>query len=487
MQIKIHLEENEMPDKWYNIVADMPTAVPPPKNEDGSGINPGIFLKLLPLDLVEQEISAKRWIPIPEQVREMYWRWRPTPLRRAVFLEKALNTPAKIFYKDESVSPAGSHKLNAAIPQVWYNKMAGTRQLITETGAGQWGSAMCFACVTMDIKCKIIMVRVSYEQKPFRRVLMNIWGGDCTPSPTSQTNAGRDALKKDPNCPGSLGIGMSEVIEMVLADKTGKTKYAVGSALNHILLHQTIIGLEAKKQLLKVGIKKPDVVIGCVGGGSNFGGIAFPFACDKIHGEQIDIIPVEPAACPKMTKGIYGYDYADSARLMPLLAMHSLGSDFVPPPIHAGGLRFHGVSPLISQGINNNLLSPRSIQQSECFKAAILWARTEGYVPAPESSHAIAAAIQEAVKAREEGKEKVILFNLSGHGLLDLSSYEKYLSGGIEDCDYSESQIREIRDALAFYPRVRVYKNNKVKNLITASVFKVFKLAKQTSDRIRAQ
>ncbi|MDO5576924.1 MAG: TrpB-like pyridoxal phosphate-dependent enzyme [Fibrobacter sp.] len=346
-----------------------------------------------------------------------------------------------MFYKDESVSPAGSHKANTAVAQAWYNKQAGTKILTTETGAGQWGSALSFACSLLGLECNVFMVRISFDQKPFRKVIMETWGGKCFASPSNKTKTGRDVLEKFPDTPGSLGIAISEAVEVALADKTGTTKYTLGSVLNHVMLHQTIIGLEAKKQLAKAGIKKPDVVIACAGGGSNFAGISFPFIYDKINGEQIEIIPVEPTSCPTLTRGVYAYDFGDSAGMTPMLPMHTLGHNFIAEPIHAGGLRYHGMSPLVSQAARDGLISPLAVPQLECYNAAIQWARTEGGVVAPESSHAIAATIREALKAKEEGKEKVILMNLSGHGHLDLLGYSKFLSGQLSNYELPQAKI----------------------------------------------
>lgn len=424
MSVKILLNEDEIPRKWYNLAADLPTPMQPPLGPDGKPISPDALAAVFPMNLIEQEMSTERWIDIPEEVLEILYRWRPTPLRRARYLEKALGTPARIYYKDEGVSPPGSHKPNTAVVQAWYNKAFGIERITTETGAGQWGSALSFACALLGLKCKVYMVRISYDQKPFRKLMMQTWGGECVASPSTQTHAGREILEKDPDTPGSLGIAISEAIEDAVTDESGKTRYSLGSVLNHVLLHQTIIGLEAKKQLEKIGEKKVDVVIGCAGGGSNFAGLAFPFVLDKINGADIDIIPVEPTSCPTMTRAPFTYDHGDSAKMTPLLPMFSLGHGFVPPPIHAGGLRYHGMAPLVSQAIVEGLLRPESLSQVKCYESGLLWARTEGYIPAPETNHAIATVIDEAVKAREEGKEKVILFTWSGHGLMDLMGYE---------------------------------------------------------------
>jgi tryptophan synthase beta chain len=445
-QIKVFLDEKDMPKKWYNLAADLPTPMLPPLTPDGQPVRPEMLEAVFPKNLIEQEMSQKRWIDIPDEIREMLLRWRPSPLRRAVFLERYLKTPAKIYYKDESISPAGSHKTNTAVAQAWYNKQFGIRRITTETGAGQWGTALAFACHILGLECKVFMVRVSFEQKPLRKTIMGLWNANCVASPSTETESGRAVLKEMPDTPGSLGIAISEAVEQAVTDKSGRTRYALGSVLNHVLLHQTIIGLEAKKQLKKIGIRKPDIVIGCAGGGSNFAGIAFPFTQDKIHGEKIEIIPVESAACPKMTKGKFLYDHGDIAGMTPLLAMHTLGSQFIPPAIHAGGLRYHGMAPLVSQAIVEGLMAPRAADQLKSYEAAVLWARTEGFVIAPESSNAVACVIEEANKAKREGKEKVILFNLSGHGLLDLAGYDKYLGGKLESSEVSKEEIARSLD-----------------------------------------
>jgi tryptophan synthase beta chain len=404
------------------------------------------------MNLIEQEVSAERWIDIPEKVMEMLSIWRPAPLVRAYALEEALGTPARIYYKNESVSPAGSHKPNTAIPQAYYNTEFGIKKLTTETGAGQWGSALSFACSLLGLECKVFMVRVSFDQKPFRKMMMQTWGGNCVASPSQETQAGRDVLAKYPDTPGSLGIAISEAVEAAVTDQSGETRYSLGSVLNHVMLHQTIIGLEAKKQLAIAGEKLPDVVIGCAGGGSNFAGISFPFIQDKIHGADIDVIGVEPASCPTLTKAPFAYDHGDIARMTPLLAMNSLGHGFIPPPIHAGGLRYHGMSPLVCHAMKENLLRAEAIQQLECYEAGLLFSRTEGIIPAPETTHAVASAIREANKAKEEGKEKVILFNLSGHGLMDLVGYEKYLAGELTDHELSEDDFNKFTEVLKQHP-----------------------------------
>lgn len=447
---KIYLDETEIPKQWYNLAADIKTE--PFMSPDGP-VPPEGWAAVFPMNLVEQEYSTQRWIDIPEGILEILSRWRPSPLYRAYDLEEALGTPAKIYYKNESLSPAGSHKPNTAVAQAWYNKEFGIKRMTTETGAGQWGSALAFACSLMNLECKVYMVRVSFDQKPYRKLMMQTWGADCTASPSPETQAGRMILEKMPDTPGSLGIAISEAIEAAVTDKSGKSRYSLGSVLNHVMMHQTIIGLEAKKQLQKVGIKKPDIVIGCAGGGSNFAGLSFPFVYDKINGADIEIIPVEPASCPTLTKAPYVYDHGDTAKMTPLVAMYSLGHSFIPPPIHAGGLRYHGMAPLVSRAAVEGLINPVSLHQLECYEAGILFAKTEGIIPAPETTHAIAAAINEAKKAKEEGKEKVILFNFSGHGLLDLTGYEKFLSGQLTNYELPESVILENLAELKDYPK----------------------------------
>lgn len=452
MQKKIYLDESEMPKQWYNLAADVKML--PPLGPDGKPISPEMLAPVFPMNLIEQEVSTERWINIPEEVQGMLKIWRPSPLIRAFELEKALGTPAKIFYKNESVSPAGSHKANTAVPQAYYNKQFGINRITTETGAGQWGSALSFACALIGgIECKIYMVRVSYEQKPFRQMLMNTWGGQCVSSPSNETAAGRAVLAEFPDTPGSLGIAISEAIEAAVTDPTGKTRYGLGSVLNHVMLHQTIIGLEAKKQLAKVGIKKPDIVIGCCGGGSNFAGLAFPFIQDKINGANIEIIGAEPYSCPTLTKGTFMYDHGDIAKMTPLLPMYSLGHNFIPAPVHAGGLRYHGMSPMVSAALREGYISAVAIHQSECFEAGILFAKTEGIVPAPESNHAIAATIREANKATAEGKEKTIIFNLSGNGMMDLLGYDKFIKGQLTDFELSDEEISVNLHQMDGYPK----------------------------------
>jgi len=448
---KILLTEDEMPRQWYNIAADLPTPMPPPLHPGtGQPIGPEDLAPVFPMNLIEQEVSTERWIDIPEEVIEKLLIWRPSPLYRARAFEQALDTPARIYYKNEGVSPPGSHKPNTAVAQAYYNKEFGIKKLTTETGAGQWGSALAFACKLFGLGCKIYMVRISFDQKPFRKFMMSVWGAECIPSPSPHTNAGRAVLEKMPDTPGSLGIAISEAIEEAVGGEA--TRYSLGSVLNHVLLHQTIIGLEAKKQFEKVG-EYPDTVIGCVGGGSNFAGLSFPFICDKINGKEIDVIAVEPTACPTLTRAPFVYDFGDTAMTTPLLPMHSLGHSFIPPPMHAGGLRYHGVAPLISALVNDGLIEPLALHQNECYEAALLWAHTEGFISAPETAHALAAVVREAKKAKEEGKERVILLNWSGHGLMDLTGYDAYLSGQLEDYALPEDQLKQSLAELADFPK----------------------------------
>ncbi len=461
MEQKILLKESDIPRQWYNLAADLPTPLLPPLGPDGKPVSPDMLTPVFPMNLIEQEVSTQRWIDIPQEVLAILYRWRPSPLKRAVYLEKHLKTPARIYYKDESYSPPGSHKPNTAVPQAWYNKQFGIERLTTETGAGQWGSALAFACRLIGLECKVFMVRISFDQKPFRKIMMQVWGANCVASPSTETNAGRNILAQMPDTPGSLGIAISEAIEAAVTDPTGKTRYSLGSVLNHVLLHQTIIGLEAKTQLQTAGEKKPDVVIGCAGGGSNFAGLAFPFTADKINGANIEIVPVEPEACPTMTRAPFAYDHGDTACMTPLLAMHTLGHAFVPPPIHAGGLRYHGMAPLVCQCIVEGLFTPRAYHQNKCYESALTWAATEGSICAPETSHAVAAAIDEAIKAREEGKEKVILFNYSGHGLMDLSGYDAYLSGKLSDYELPETDLQKYTRELEKLPKAEMRKSGR--------------------------
>ncbi|MEJ5357535.1 MAG: TrpB-like pyridoxal phosphate-dependent enzyme [Desulfobacterales bacterium] len=447
---RVLLGEEEIPRRWYNILADI--RLNPPLGPDGQPVSPDRLAPVFPMNLIEQEMSPSRWIDIPEEVLRVYAVWRPTPLVRAVGLERALGTPARIYYKFEGASPPGSHKPNTAVPQAYYNRVFGVKRLTTETGAGQWGSALAFACAQFGLECKVFMVRVSYDQKPYRKTMMQTWGASCVPSPSPETRAGREILARDPDSPGSLGIAISEAVEAAVSDPTGKTRYSLGSVLNHVMLHQTVIGLEAKKQLALLG-EFPDVVVGCAGGGSNFAGLAFPFVYEKIHGRQIDIHPVEPAACPTLTRGPFVYDHGDTAGYTPLLPMHSLGHTFMPPPMHAGGLRYHGMAPTVSQLAVEGLIEPKAYGQVETFEAGMLAARTEGVIPAPETNHALACVVDLARRAKEEGKEKVILFNWSGHGLIDLASYEKFLTGEIKDIAYPAEEIAEAEKILARYPK----------------------------------
>jgi len=450
---KILLNEKDIPRKWYNIVADLPGNPRSPLTPEGKPMDPSMLAPVFPMNLIEQEVSRERWIDIPEEILEIIYRWRPSPLRRALYLEKHLKTPARIYYKDESASPPGSHKPNTAVAQAWYNKKFGIKKLTTETGAGQWGSALSFACQLVGLECKVYMVRISYDQKPLRKIMMRIWGGNCVASPSEETSFGRKILKEMPDTPGSLGIAISEAIEEAVGDKSGKTRYSLGSVLNHVMLHQTIIGLEAKKQLKIANEKIPDVVIGCAGGGSNFAGLSFPFLYDKINGAKITVIPTEPTACPTLTKGPFAYDHGDTACMTPLLAMYTLGHNFVPPPIHAGGLRYHGMAPLVSHAVKEGLLEPRAFDQVKCYKAALTWAKTEGVICAPETSHAIACVIDEAEKARQEGKDKVILMNFSGHGLMDLAGYQKFMDGKLTEYHLPDSEISKSLESIKNLPR----------------------------------
>ena len=415
------LKETEIPKAYYNLAADLPFKLDPPLHPaTRQPVTPQDMSAIFPMALIEQEMSSQLEIPIPNKIREAYRVYRPTPMIRATGLEKYLKTPAKIYYKYEGVSPTGSHKPNTAIAQAYYNKKEGTKKLITETGAGQWGSSLAYACQLFGMECTVYMVRTSYDQKPYRKTMINLFGAEIYASPSNRTEAGKRILAQDPDCPGSLGIAISEAIEETLHTK--RAKYSLGSVLNHVILHQTVIGLEAKKQMASVG-EKPDVIIGCHGGGSNFAGLAFPFIRDKINGQSIDFIAAEPASCPTLTKGKLEYDFGDVAGFTPLLKMYTLGHEFIPPSIHAGGLRYHGASPMVSLLLEHGLIRATAFEQEEIFTAARIFSRVEGIIPAPESSHAIQAAMVEAIHAREEGKQRVILFNLSGHGLLDMSSF----------------------------------------------------------------
>lgn len=448
-QTKIVLSDKEIPTKWYNIMADMPNKPKPPLHPaTKQPIGPQDLSPIFPMALIEQEVSQERWIDIPEEVLDIYSLWRPSPMFRAHRLEKALGTPAKIYYKYEGVSPAGSHKPNTSIPQAYYNKKAGIKRIATETGAGQWGSAMALAGKLFGLDVTVYMVKVSYGQKPYRRIAMETWGATVHASPSEVTNAGRKFLETDPSNPGSLGIAISEAVED--AATHNDTNYALGSVLNHVCLHQTVIGLETKKQFELAG-DYPDIVIGCCGGGSNLAGISFPFLHDKINGKNLRVIAVEPASCPTLTKGEFRYDFGDVAGLTPYLTMYTLGHDFMPPGIHAGGLRYHGDSPLVSQLYHDKLIEARAYNQIPVFEAALQFANTEAIIPAPESAHAIRAAIDEALLCKQEGKQKTILFNLSGHGYLDLQAYADYHDAKLRDYEYPAEKIKE---ALAKLPKI---------------------------------
>lgn len=440
MNRKINLPESEIPTHWVNIVAEMPNKPLPPLNPaTGEPIGPEALAPLFPMALIEQEVSTAPKIEIPDEVRDIYRQWRPTPLFRATGLEKALDTPAKIYYKYEGVSPAGSHKPNTAIPQAWYNKQEGIKRITTETGAGQWGSALSYACNLFGLTCEVYMVRTSYDSKPYRKLLMNTWGAEVYPSPSPRTAAGRDILAKDPDCPGSLGIAISEAIEV--AAQSDDAHYALGSVLNHVLLHQTIVGQEAKKQLEIAG-DYPDIIIAPFGGGSNFAGLTFPFLIDNLtEGKKVRCIASEPASCPKLTRGVFRYDFGDTAGMTPLLPMYTLGHNFVPEAIHAGGLRYHGAGVIVSQLLKDKLIEAIAHPQRECFEAGILFARTEGILPAPEATHGIATALREAKAAKESGEAKTILINLCGHGHFDLASYENYLAGKLVDHELTQAEI----------------------------------------------
>ncbi len=429
---RFDLTQADIPAAWYNLNADFPEPLPPPLHPGTKEpIPPEALEAIFPKNLIEQEIAAAPWIEIPEPVRDIYALWRPTPLLRAVRLEKALNTPAHIYYKYEGASPAGSNKVNTSVAQAYFNKQAGTKRLATETGAGQWGSSLAFACSLFGLECNVYMVKVSYDQKPYRRMLMHTWGATVHASPSNLTEYGRKLLAEDPHTPGSLGIAISEAIEDTV--KTPNTKYSLGSVLNHVCLHQTVIGEETILQMEKAG-EEPDVIFGCCGGGSNFAGLAFPFIRGKIkNGKKYRVVGVEPSACPSLTKGELRYDFGDTAETTPLLKMFTLGHKFMPPAIHAGGLRYHGMSPMVSHALKLGLIEAQAYHQTKVFEAGTQFARTEGIVPAPESAHAIAAVVDEAVRCREAGTKKVLLFNLSGHGLLDLSSFENYLHGKLQD------------------------------------------------------
>jgi tryptophan synthase beta chain len=450
-QLKFLLDEDELPKAWYNIQADLPTPLDPPLNPaTKEPIGPEALARIFPMELIKQEVSRERWISIPEEVRDIYRLWRPSPLYRARRLEQMLKTPAKIYYKWEGVSPPGSHKPNTAVAQAYYNMKEGVTRLATETGAGQWGSALAFGTMLFGLKCTVYMVRVSYEQKPYRRILMETWGAECIPSPSQRTQYGRQVLQQDPKCTGSLGIAISEAIEDAVTHED--TKYSLGSVLNYVLLHQTVVGLEAKKQMEIAG-DYPDIIFGCVGGGSNFSGLAFPFVADKIKGEKPELraVSCEPKACPTLTKGLYMYDFGDTAAMTPLLKMYTLGHTFVPPPIHSGGLRYHGDAPLLCKLTHDGYMEAVAYYQNEVFEAAQLFAQAEGFVIAPETAHAVRGVIDEALRCKETGEEKVILFNNSGHGHFDLTAYDAYHAKKLVDYEYPAELVKE---ALAKVPKV---------------------------------
>jgi len=448
--IKYSLEENEMPRAWYNLAADLPTPLPPVLHPGTKKpIGPDDLAPLFPMEIIKQEVSTERYIEIPDEVRDIYRQWRPSPLYRARRLEKALDTPARIYYKYEGVSPSGSHKPNTAVPQAYYNKKEGVKRITTETGAGQWGSSLAFAGALFGIAVDVYMVKVSFQQKPYRRALMEAYGARCVASPSEETESGRAILAKNPDSTGSLGIAISEAVEM--AAKRDDTKYALGSVLNHVLMHQTVIGEEAILQLEKAG-DYPDVIVGCTGGGSNFAGIAFPFLGRQLRGgKKVRIVAVEPAACPSLTRGKYAYDFGDTAHLTPLVKMHTLGSTFVPPGFHAGGLRYHGMAPMISHVKELGLVEAVAYEQTKVFEAGVMFARTEGILPAPEANHAVKAAIDEALRCKREGRSEVILFNLCGHGHFDMQAYMDYFAGKLKDLQYDE---KELAMALAGLPSV---------------------------------
>jgi len=449
---KFILDEKDMPTQWYNILPDLPEPLPPVLHPaTGKPVTPDDLAPLFPMGLIMQEFSPESWIDIPEEVQEIYHTWRPTVLHRAHRLEKALDTPAKIFYKYEGTSQAGSHKPNTAVAQAYYNKQEGITRMTTETGAGQWGSALSMGCMFFGIELKVYMVKISYYQKPYRRIVMETWGAKCVPSPSPDTKAGRDMLTKDPDCPGSLGMAISEAVEDAVS--RDDTHYSLGSVLNHVLLHQTINGLETRKLMMEQADAYPDIIVGCIGGGSNYAGLFLPFIKDKINGTKPDlrIINVEPTSCPTLTKGLYAYDFGDVAGLTPLLKMFTLGHGFIPPPVHAGGLRYHGMAPIICHLHKLGLVEARAEHQLGTFKAGVTFARTEGIISAPETNHAIKAVIDEALKCRESGESKTILLAHSGHGHFDMAAYEAYLSGKLTDYEYPEDKVKE---ALADLPKV---------------------------------
>ncbi len=446
---RVILDPSEIPTHWYNIVADLKNPPTPPLGPDGQPVGPEKMLAIFPGPVLEQEMSAERWIPIPEEVRRVYALWRPSPLCRAERLEQMLGTPCKIFYKYEGVSPAGSHKPNSAVPQAYLNKIAGTQRLVTETGAGQWGSSLSFAGQMFGLPVRVYMVKVSYNQKPYRRLMMQTWGGEVIPSPSNLTETGRRLLAENPDNPGSLAIAISEAVEEAVS--VPGTKYALGSVLNHVLLHQTVIGLEAKKQFEKIG-EYPDMIFAPCGGGCNFAGVTFPFLGDAAAGDKraqkIRHVAVEPTSCPTLTKGVYAYDFGDESGFTPLMKMYTLGHDFMPPGIHAGGLRYHGDSPLVSQLYHEKLIEAVAVPQVATFEAGVMFARAEGIIPAPESAHAIRACIDEALRCKESGEAKTLFFNLSGHGHFDMAAYESYFAGKLEDFSYPEEAIKASMERL---------------------------------------
>lgn len=451
---RIILSEREIPKRWYNIAADLKGKLLPPLDpQTRQPISPEKLGAIFPQKLIEQEVTAERFVKIPDEILKVYLKWRPTPLVRARGLEQMLETPAHIYFKNESVSPAGSHKPNTAVAQAYYNKVEGVKRLVTETGAGQWGSALAMACNYFELGCKVFMVKSSFDQKPYRRAMMQLWGAEVSASPSEETKTGKALREQDPDSPGSLGMAISEAVEVAASDP--ETKYSLGSVLNHVLLHQTIIGEEALKQLEKVD-EYPDTLIGCVGGGSNFGGFSFPFIREKLEekprAKGMRVIAVEPTACPTLTRGVFTYDFGDTAGLTPLLSMHTLGHGYVPPAIHAGGLRYHGMAPLMSVLVNMGIVLPVAYSQNEVFDAALKFAKSEGIIPAPESSHAIRAAIDEALRAKSEGKKEVIVFNLSGHGYFDMSAYEDYLQGHLADSTVNEEELQRMLTQLRHQP-----------------------------------
>ncbi len=446
------LPEGEIPTHWYNVAADLDSPPPPPLNPGtGAPIGPDELAPIFPMALIGQEVSTERWVPIPDEVRDAYRLWRPTPLHRAHRLEADLGTSCRIFYKYEGVSPAGSHKPNTAVPQAFYNREEGVTRIATETGAGQWGSSLALSCQLFGLECKVYMVRASFDAKPYRKTMIATWGGECVASPSPDTNAGRAILEQMPDTPGSLGIAISEAVED--AATRDDTKYSLGSVLNHVLLHQTVIGQEAKAQLAAADAE-PDVVVGCVGGGSNFAGIAFPFVADIAAGRSIRLVAAEPAACPTLTRGHYGYDFGDTAKLAPLLPMHTLGHGFVPAGIHSGGLRYHGMAPLVSHMVHTGLVEARAYHQRECFAEGVRFARSEGIIPAPEPTHALRAVREEVERAAQEGVDRTILVNLCGHGNFDMSAYEDYLAGTMVDYELPEAELEVAAAELAELPTI---------------------------------